>query len=285
MEIGYRVTAAGYGPAQKARWESGIKAGPDEEPARQTVRLEPGRSIAGQVVDETGTPVAGAQVRVWQYYDEHSEPLYFDVRPSVLSEADGSFQLDDLPPRCRADILATREGFAPGKESKAAAGTRDLVFTLRPGAALGGKVVDEKGRPAPGAKVVLEFSDPLDSLGRWLSGDSVQTDGEGRWMFQDLEEGIYSVYARKDAAYSPKAKGLSLAWSEKKDGIILTLKPGLRVAGRAVNRTTQEGIEGVQLLLWKEPSTRVEMEFKANTAADGAFEFAGVPAGSVPASP
>ncbi|MEW6745656.1 MAG: carboxypeptidase regulatory-like domain-containing protein [Planctomycetota bacterium] len=61
------------------------------EPAHVELRLRPGHRVSGQLVDQNGLPVAGAQVAVIgaEWY-----PL---LGTAVLTGADGSFTIDSLP--------------------------------------------------------------------------------------------------------------------------------------------------------------------------------------------
>ena len=137
--------------------------------------------VAGTLVEETGVPIAGADVsfatslRSLAGFPGSAEK--FDTNQlHATSGADGSFALERVPlvPGHMLEFLAP--GFEPGQAVVPAGGSSSLRVTLkrrreeqRP--TLAGLVLDAQGLAAPGAYVQL-------------GQDSAMTDDQGRFEFE-----------------------------------------------------------------------------------------------------
>ncbi len=127
------------------------------------VVIAPSIDLAGEVVDERGSPLQGAKVGL-QLPDD------FDVRFgeildsthskswSVRTDEHGKFALSSVPGITGGRLRAVRDGYAP--EALASPGTTDehLYFVLKRPAtptrgALSGRVLDANGDPVPEARV------------------------------------------------------------------------------------------------------------------------------------
>ena len=115
--------------------------------------------IVGRVVDDAGRPLAGWRVEV----GTREEVDYFPRAAST--DAEGRFVLRDCP-----DVLFTVAAYSPqdeGHDSRAAGAYLDEVRpgggevllevpkSNRPGAFLTGKLVDERGSPVEGVRIVV----------------------------------------------------------------------------------------------------------------------------------
>lgn len=161
-------------------------------------------TVSGVVVDETGRPVADAEVRL--------SPNRGDVASSweaeagivrVRTSAEGRFRLERVVPGRLFDLVVARPGFAPSLRAFAVPESRSLPplrITLRRGRMVFGTLVDGAGRPAAGAKVELVRSE---SVAPQASGAApldwglhqAATGPDGRFTIPDLPTGRFDLDA------------------------------------------------------------------------------------------
>jgi len=175
-----------------AWWEQGaMTLVPGEERELPPLHLLPGgRTQRGWVGDPKGQPVQGAIVRA------------SDLQRPVYTNAEGYFELTGLRASGMVDLLVKHPteplfaveqvdpnwGFEPG-------------MILQPGATIQGQIVDESGKPLPGASVQLVAvwisRTPTATYDRMFGVDDrprTTTDREGRWQIESVATGLdYSV--------------------------------------------------------------------------------------------
>jgi carboxypeptidase family protein/PDZ domain-containing protein len=140
-----------------------------------------------------------------------------------VTDLDGNYRLDDVPPgRIRVlarhpdfvDVLSEPVDLAPGA-------TAGIELRLGRGASLGGRVVDELGRPVPRARV--------DIVSREVSSASALTAADGSFTFRAVPPSFDLLVARPDARQRfVLRKELTLSTGEARE-IQLTL-PAERAA-------------------------------------------------------
>lgn len=211
-EPGYHLRAAapGYLPAvamlasqegqegQEGReGRGGSVAGGRRASRGPTVLLEPAGALTGVVVDPSGRPVDGAELRLVR---SGSDKVPLDL--AGRSGPDGRFRLAGAPARGRFTLLCRKAGLAPASlpvELGGAAGQagRPLRVVLAPGLAGGGRVVDPAGAPVAGARVALRpglAAVPSLSAGtgeEWTA----ESDAAGRFRLAGLLPGRYELEA------------------------------------------------------------------------------------------
>lgn len=181
------VQAAGY-----LAWSQPLTVDSGSPPEPVEVRLKRGAVLSGRVLSERGQPVEGAEVSL----SSEGEPAVGLTAPQTISDAEGSYRLEGLPagPQrvqvVHPDYLLERRQVQLEETET----TRD--FTLRSGAALAGRVVDDRNEPVAGAMVsVVAEENPVGIDPRW-------TDAEGRFRVTGLAPARYSVLVEL-AGYSP----------------------------------------------------------------------------------
>ncbi len=130
-------------------------------------------SLAGRVVDESGTPLSGVQVTL--FHEEHSR--FFETSTG----ADGRFTLDRLPEGVYGLVASTPEllpEYIPAVTPEEA----ESIVLHRP-RRLSGQVLSE-GKPAPGAKVTVGYTEHV-----------AETDAQGRFSFEPFAPGTYELQA------------------------------------------------------------------------------------------
>ncbi|MFT5051557.1 MAG: hypothetical protein ACI8QZ_002976 [Chlamydiales bacterium] len=153
-------------------------------------------TFAGHVVGPDGERVAGATVAVdtgkpnWMAQISRSLTL-----PKAISEEDGSFILEGVPPGAVA-LFASAEGFARGASVSmdVAPGERvdDLELRMILGGRLTGEVYDEKGELAPGMMVMANSMS--------MNQNITSTDANGHFELNGMDPGSYQVIAMDRSA-------------------------------------------------------------------------------------
>lgn len=192
----------GHATRQVAVADAGERIGPLE------VRVAAPASLAGRVVDESGSGVCGARVRAaWKGSALASEPSTgadgFGGVLGVDADANGRFRFEVLPAGRPLELLAFREddeapadpvlaerlGFAPSL--RLATGERREGLELRVWRPLArrGVVRDPAGRPIGGVRVQAWHTDHR-------VREEVLTESEGEFELHGLVPGTYNVYLR-----------------------------------------------------------------------------------------
>jgi hypothetical protein len=129
--------------------------------AQAAVQVTTPTVVTGRVIDQTsGAGVADARVMLFPMAAPGRNPPVFDGRPPMaLTDRDGRYTFQNIAPG-RYQINAQKTGFAPSTDGRlpnveVAAGERREVteIALQRGAAIVGRVLDENGEPAVGARV------------------------------------------------------------------------------------------------------------------------------------
>ena len=174
--------------------------------------LIPGAEIHGFVTDPNGEAVAGATVQIRRLGRDR------DGERTATTDRDGAFRLGGLPQEpVVLDVPAA--GHAPMVLRQARPGTGEpILIELQAGAALAGHVVDEAGRPVAGARVqVVPDVEQMGWVGFLFWRDSGgRTDGGGRFRFDDLAAGTWSLEATQGAAKA-EIDHIELAQGEERE--------------------------------------------------------------------
>lgn len=164
---------------------------PPLEPLR--IVLDPAVRIVGRVLDPTGAPVAGAQIRAWLSGESPDRPV--SIRPCRLldataeTDAGGQFVLEALPPgwwTVRAEAAGWLSAETERRHVLAGASLDGVEIVLGAGAVLAGRVLAPDGAPLAGAEVRAygERSDPR-----------ATTAGDGTYHLPGVEPGERTVEA------------------------------------------------------------------------------------------
>ncbi len=208
----FRFLARGPG---EVRGTSSLVTGIDGQVAGP-VRIEtvPGAILAGTVLDGEGAPVAGARLalhrggvalpgqgdavrRAWLRAAGEVRPVAPDGAFRITGLDPGTWTIHALAPG-RAPDFRTVEGVRAGTAAE------DLRLVLVPGRRLSGRVVDGAGAPLPGIAVGV-LPDPGSTVSGLTPSATATTDGEGRFLADDLEEGPLLVRVEA-AGFAPFAE-------------------------------------------------------------------------------
>jgi protocatechuate 3,4-dioxygenase beta subunit len=275
------VDAKGYQTARVASLaveEGGTKDGVE-------VRATPGVVLKGRVSDaKSGRPVANATV-TWEAAGSggpggpggmfgRGGPLGLDGGDDITTDAEGAFTVEGIAAG-RVKVTAKNPDYADGSEVADVKETGGNVeIKLVSGGSVGG-VVALGNQPVPGASVALAGAGEA-GFGRILGGSQTTTaDGTGRFVFDHLVAGRYSV----SAGLSGKSSNLSevvLQAGDTRNDLVLSLSAGSTIQG--VVSGLPDG--------WKSQTNVIANgveSFFATTkvGADGSFQITGVPTGPV----
>ncbi len=215
------------------------------ERGANTVRLQKAESVTGRVLDEKGRAMSGARVRLALIYEDSNRrmkigerilhlqpPPALHERLSVRSDGEGRFVLSGVPRGAKAvveldDARYSREWAiaAPSVEnSGVAAATKPALLTARRGANLTGRIVNERGQPVRGVRV-LALS-PRDDT--WSAG---VTDGRGVYRLTGLPPGVFDVLADDPAGKRVAAARRNIAAQRGATKTVpdLVLRPGAQL--------------------------------------------------------
>ena len=179
---------------------------------RMGLELEPGRAlrvelpvllgarVAGVVVDETGSPVAGAAVSI---DDGMPWGRMFGAGRETTSAEDGRFEMRGVSPglmRVAAELEGHIDARTEELEFVDGGAFTDVRLELSRGLTIAGVVLDPESQAASGAEVVVERLvrqnwGGFGGTSRLQRAGRASADAEGRFAISGLEEGSYTVRA------------------------------------------------------------------------------------------
>ncbi|MGH9360970.1 MAG: carboxypeptidase regulatory-like domain-containing protein, partial [Thermoanaerobaculia bacterium] len=249
-----------------------------------TIPLEAGSSIAGRVLDTAGKPIAGATVRPNPAFSNNQgyDPRFQSLQDAnALSDSEGRYLLEGLPPHPNYRVVATHREYAPSSSKPLALNAREAVenadLTLSRGGVVRGRVVDEKGSPLAGAGVSAsrargQGAAEEEEVGYYF-GDprsaSATSDRDGNYSLPRLEAGLYTLRAQLRGRASAQRDGVQLVEERATEAIDFTLGEGETLAGRVVD-SDGSPIAGARVRAYGPDQA------EARSDADGRFEVKGL---------
>jgi hypothetical protein len=268
-----RAVAAGYLPSDSRE--------PSAEGAGIALKLEPAGSIAGQVVDAAGHPLAKVQIGVLPVqWTEGRSPRY----GTTWSRADGRFRLPSLSPGERYELTAALEGFATASRQAAALPHPvPMRVVLERGATAFGRVLDREKRPVQGAELVLSvnegaFSGQINPTYEEAMAHAT-SDTRGSFELKHLNPGQlrlrvksrgFAPFALPEVEIPPRTARVDLG--------TLTLDRGLAIEGlvtdpRSVPLPDVEVSLNTQITLFTMGPDSQDSPAQVQTGPDGRFRF------------
>jgi RNA polymerase sigma-70 factor (ECF subfamily) len=274
----------GRAPGFQPRRISGVDLLMD--PREETIVLEPGLSIKGRVIDDSGQGVTGAEVFVLELHraDRDGGEELREVRRirreqtgglfSSSTGEDGRYELRDLP-EGELTLVARAPGYEPSQLIVVRSGgtSADLVLTRL--AVLEGKVQDaERGSPVSLFTVyAMAFSgdgaeDPLVLLPRQYDSPA------GRFAIDAMKPGRYLVHvAARGYGYW---RGEVMLEPGKETSIAVVLQKGKTLRGAVVDCDAGTPIPGATISWASKPQEKFVPAFVDRTREDGTFEVSGL---------
>jgi len=201
-----------------------------------------------------------------------SEEAAFEAM--ARTSASGQYSIDGLPPGTYA--LSTREQgvfHAEGERSVRVEGGRTAegpLFRAEAGTAVSGRVLDEEGRPAPGANVYLSLTASA------TPDQSSRAGADGRFELSGIPVGSTVRVWANHLGYASVALGPEQLTESGLQDLTFTLNlvaSGL-IEGHVID---SEGlpVPGARLLLHA-PDPSLASPLSTHSGADGAFQFEGL---------
>ncbi|MFN9785787.1 MAG: carboxypeptidase-like regulatory domain-containing protein [Planctomycetia bacterium] len=241
----------------------------ESKPAAATPKKSSELVLLGRVVDESGAPVAGAEVKAAAAQggpefglDEIDADMFggWIVVDSATSGADGRFE---LPLRRKANTVqfaARKAGFAPLEQRFDVQPGRHEVGDVRlaRGAVVAGRVVNSSGRGVAGAAVHRKRvgGDMMAQFNPFPGPVVATTDAAGAFVVDQLAIGDYKLVVKHAEHPDGALEGSTSQGSERISGLEVRLADGAAIMG------VVSGLEGK----WTE-----DLRVAATKAGGGAF--------------
>jgi hypothetical protein len=191
-----------------------------------------GAEVAGEVRDDQGKPIEGAEVG-WIEADKN-QTLALDVSTTTTDEQ-GRFRFAHARPG-RLMLQIKAKGHAPDLTpvtGKAGANAEPVTIRLGPAHKLEGRVVDSQGKPIADAFVGVDTWRKFRSLGVFLD-----TDADGRFRWEDAPADPVQINVSR-TGFTTVMMRRATAGEE----IVLTLRRSVSISGRIRDAATGKLIE------------------------------------------
>ena len=257
------VTAKGYPPALAGGLV--VEEGTTTEGVE--VRLAPGATLKGRVIDaRSGRAVPEADVSVIP------EQGLVPPGPGLSTDVDGRFEAVGLPPGKVRIAVEHQDYEATSTSAELKEGGSSVEVPLSRGSSLAGVVLSESRQPVPGGEVSLGGAN---ASGRGPDGDTALADASGRFRFDHLAPGRYTLRATGAGRSSDPVEAVVVADASKED-VVVVLSGGATVHG--VVSGVPDALRGSVSIYANGPDGYWE---SLRAGGDGRFELSGVPAGTI----
>ena len=243
------------------------KLGDKMEPV--VIRLAEGARLEVTVLGEDKQPIADAEVK-----NEHDK--------TSRTDASGKAILKPVRPGW-AGVQVSAKGYASASSFTTVGSAGSLghvTVTLKKGAPVSGRVLDESGAPVPAARVVATTEGAMWGLG--TNGEPAVTNAKGEFSFETLAAGSHRFKAT-DSEHAPATSAPVTVRDAAVTGVEITMKGGGAVVGRVDDRDGKPvayatvRIVGSRANMWEHASR------SATTDKAGKFELHGLVRGKLSA--
>lgn len=152
------------------------------------------KTVTGRVVDSSGNPIAGAEVRSRTIYRTTGRIGGSDdaVTPLTLTDSDGNFQITNGNHIRAIDLRVVAAEYAPNEATWQRGGDQGLQIALNHGASIRGRLM---AADAPLVGVEVGLVQRNRTIGNIVTPREVSTDADGCFQFDQLPpEMDYTLY-------------------------------------------------------------------------------------------
>lgn len=229
------IAAPGYAPFRREGVE--VPQGGGVTDLGELV-LEPEAFVPGRVVDPEGAPVPGASVRSWRTSGTRMRRMYYpgsqELAEPVETGEDGRFRVGGAAAGEVVRIEVRKEGWVEATvEGVRVPPEEPVTVLLRPAATVAGAVVDERGRPVPGAEIRPAFRAMAGMPGGGYFRPQ-PTDERGAFEVTGFPPGRTAIEAEAPGYQASAPVTLELAPGERREGVEIVLAEGAAVSGRVL---------------------------------------------------
>lgn len=214
--------------------------------------------LTGQVVEPDGAPIAKASVFIYtagpkQGTSSLCPSCYADCQKNAQTDANGNFKIASLDPTLRFRLLVVAAGhesqFVPKVDPTN--GPQKVVLSplteaaLKSSLRIKGMVIDENGKPVPGATISPEGVG-MGEMTRWGGNDAVVeplavADDGGRFILFCKSNNVDTVYA------TAEGRGVAKQWVTLKPGgdYLLKLPEGVTLTGQILR--DEQPVKGISV--------------------------------------
>ncbi len=238
-----------------------------EKPEPVTLRMREGGLVEVVVTSSEGTAIKGAEVE-----------LRSTLTWKASTDDKGIATLRGVGATW-APLVAHATGFGSAammlSTSGSPAAPSRVSLTLAKGAALSGKVIDDKGKPVAGARVVATAaSEPFPVVDP--RRDGVETKADGTFSLATIPAGTWRVTATH-STYAPITTApIAVDGSTAKTGVQIVLSEGAMIKG-VVQDASGAPVVAADVRVVVRGTTFWRAQRQAFTAPDGTFSITGLP--------
>ncbi|MBL8694317.1 MAG: carboxypeptidase regulatory-like domain-containing protein [Planctomycetes bacterium] len=295
-----RYTVIAWAPGSARGASPPVVVAHDKPQSPLSLRLMPGDSITGMVVDVEGKPIADAKVKVRLQkpeqaqqaaveVNENADPMLYDLPFVAVTDGAGQFEAQGLLMGLSYNLTAKALGYRD-QGASAKAGTTGQRIVMRPDLRVAGVVVDEAtGQPVSGLRVATYRGKPEDLRPRDLerAERAATSDSQGRFLATDHERpGVVRVVAW-GKTYAPSfSEPVQLVEKGEIPQTTIKATAGGVLAGRIENGDRTPTAEASVYLYYRDPRI-ANAQFRSGTLvtrrtadAAGAFRFEGLMPGT-----
>lgn len=265
------------------------------------------RTVRVRVQDADGKPLPGAQIHCSALTAHPNDALRFVWRNSDYQTDENGIAKVSVPRKLQIlRLRAKLPQYVPmliGWEEDQQ-GDKEIpdeyCFSLEPGTQVGGKVIDESGKPIAGVRVNVRVK-PLNSEAstngaarvptRLAEEDTVLTDEQGNWLIDNapadgknqytFSTGLVHHDFVSDDNWGQTQERCSIKTEQLRDlSAVFRMLKGTPIKGRVTLPNGQPAIEGI--VVWNVSPYRISGSQECEVQADGTFTTAALSEGEHP---
>ncbi|MGE5187337.1 MAG: carboxypeptidase regulatory-like domain-containing protein, partial [Acidobacteriota bacterium] len=261
-----------FGPEFADTIKHDIKIEPGKTTDLGTITVVRGRRLAGRVVDASGTPVAGARVKLGEMLfsaagsDDDQAESWEDMAGirSTVTDQDGAFSLPGVPPKATT-VMADHPDRGRSLPQPVPGGTEDpppMTLALRGFGSIIGKVV-QKGVPQPNVTVSES------TKGGALQAAFAQTASDGTFTMPKVAEGTHVLNALQQQLMAMKATSVTVeVTAGKQTQVTIDIPVGTIALTVEVHAMANNKVDAAQVFLIAGTASIAN----AKQLADGLFQ-------------